>query len=187
MFWKGKVGWHIGEALSSSDSCIEEKVEVDGWMEGRVKKWTRMKPFRECCRAWIWHRRCREVNLGKLEMPENTSDGEIAVCLISELLWLHISHFRAGTWPAESPGILAGVHGVHTAYFLCFYLMKNVHVVAVAKKKKKNAQSNCLAQVRWGKSSVWCVAVWRNRQGKEACGLIPQDCRLVRLPRSDIL
>lgn len=42
MFWKGKVGWRIGEDLSSSDSCIEENAEMDGWldgwMEGRVKK-----------------------------------------------------------------------------------------------------------------------------------------------------
>lgn len=38
---------------------------------------------------------------------------------------------RAAAWSAESPGILAGVH---PAFFLCFYLVKNVNVVAVAKR-----------------------------------------------------
>lgn len=54
MFWKGKVGWQTGEGLSSSDSCIEEKAEVGGWIDGwqnEEVKVTRMKPLREACSA----------------------------------------------------------------------------------------------------------------------------------------
>lgn len=41
MFWKGEVAWHVGEDLSSSGSCIEEKAEEDGGeggRQGRIKK-----------------------------------------------------------------------------------------------------------------------------------------------------
>lgn len=33
---KGEVGWHRGEDLSSSDSCIEEKTEGCRWGGGRM-------------------------------------------------------------------------------------------------------------------------------------------------------
>lgn len=64
-----------------------------------------------------------------MECQKNARDGEIAVCLISKLL-CYVFH-RAATWPAESPGVLAGMH---IAHFLCFYLVKNLNVVLLHKK-----------------------------------------------------